>query len=107
MGGTIFHYSHTQLKTWFLALYLFFVLWPGCSIHETLLGVGISYYQCYKFIRSVMEKLTSSSSSSSKLGGGGVKLTGTVEADEFYIKADLRGRLVSSRDTEFWKITTT
>ena len=39
-----------------------------------------------------MEKLTSSSSSSSKLGAGGVKLTGTVEADEFYIKAGLKGR---------------
>ena len=39
-----------------------------------------------------MKKLTSSSSSSSKLGGGGVKLTGTVEAVEFYIKAGLKGR---------------
>ena len=39
-----------------------------------------------------MKKLTSSSSSSSKLGGGGIKLTGTVEAVEFYIKAGLKGR---------------
>jgi transposase-like protein len=67
--GTIFHYSHTPLKLWFLALYLFFVLWPGCSIHETSLEVGVSYYRCYKFIRSVMERLISSSSTL-----GGVKL---------------------------------
>jgi transposase-like protein len=39
---TIFHYSHTPLKKWFMVLYLFFVLWPGskrlrCGIsrHET------------------------------------------------------------------------
>lgn len=25
---TVFHYSHTPLKNWFLALYLYFVLWP-------------------------------------------------------------------------------
>jgi hypothetical protein len=39
-----------------------------------------------------MERLTSSSSS--RLGGssGGVKLRGTVEAVEFYIKAGLKGR---------------
>jgi transposase-like protein len=68
--GTIFHYSHTPLKAWFLALYLFFVLWPGCSIHETSLEVRVSYYRCYKFIRSVMKRLTSSSSAlgSVKLG---------------------------------------
>jgi transposase-like protein len=29
--GTTFHYSHTPLKKWFLAIYLYFVLWPGCS----------------------------------------------------------------------------
>src|SRR5215469_13385141 len=29
---TIFHYSHAPLKKWFIVLYLFFVLWPGCSI---------------------------------------------------------------------------
>jgi transposase-like protein len=88
--GTIFHYSHTPLKAWFLALYLFFVLWPGCSIHETSLEVRVSYYRCYKFIRSVMKRLTSSSSSYSALGS--VKLGGIVEADEFYIKAGLKGR---------------
>jgi hypothetical protein len=74
-----------------LALYLFFVLWPGCYIHETSLEVRVSYYRCYKFIRSVMKRLTSSSSSSSSALGS-VKLGGIVEADEFYIKAGLKGR---------------
>jgi transposase-like protein len=31
---TIFHYSHTPLKKWFMVLYPFFVLRPGCSIME-------------------------------------------------------------------------
>ena len=37
--GTVFHYSHTPLKKWFLAIYLYFVLWPGCSIKETSLEI--------------------------------------------------------------------
>ncbi|HET9805879.1 MAG TPA: hypothetical protein VFP49_03110 [Nitrososphaeraceae archaeon] len=83
--GTLFHYSHTPLKIWFLALYLYFVLWPGCSIREVSLEVVVPILRCYRFIRTVMEKLSSSSSSSAKLGGN-------VEGDEFYIKAGLKGR---------------
>jgi hypothetical protein len=56
-------------------------------IHETSLEVRVSYYRCYKFIRSVMKRLTSSSSAL-----GSVKLGGIFEADEFYIKAGLKGR---------------
>jgi transposase-like protein len=82
--GTLFHYSHTPLKIWFLALYLYFVLWPGCSIREVSLEVVVPILRCYRFIRTVMEKL-SSSSSSAKLGGN-------VEGDEFYIKTGLKGR---------------
>ena len=40
----IFHYSHAPLKKWFIVLYLFFVLWPGCSIMETSLQTDIPYY---------------------------------------------------------------
>ena len=83
--GTVFHYSHTPLKIWFLAMYLYFVLWPGCSIRQVSLEVVIPIPRCYRFIRTVMEKLSSSSSSSAKLGGN-------VEGDEFYIKAGLKGR---------------
>jgi transposase-like protein len=81
--GTIFHYSHTPLKVWFLVIYLYFVLWPGCSIREISLEVVVPYPRCYRFIRTVMEKI--SSSSYAKLGGN-------VEGDEFYIKAGLKGR---------------
>jgi len=83
--GTVFHYSHTPLKIWFLALYLYFVLWPGCSIREISLESVVPYHRCYRFIRTVMEKISSSLPSSTKLGGN-------VEGDEFYIKAGLKGR---------------
>ena len=80
--GTVFHYSHTSLKKCFLVLYLYFVLWPGCSIREISLEAVVPYPRCYRFIRTVMERI---SSSPAKLGGN-------VEGDEFYIKAGLKGR---------------
>ncbi len=83
--GTVFHYSHTPLKIWFLAMYLYFVLWPGCSIREILLEVVVPYLRCYRFIRTVMEKISFLLSSSIKLGH-------LAEGDEFYIKAGLKGR---------------
>ena len=69
-----------------MVLYLFFVLWPGCSIKETSLQTDIPYYICYRFIRTIMERIASSSKSDY------VKLMGVIEADEFYIKAGLKGR---------------
>ena len=68
-----------------MVLYLFFVLWP---IMETSLQTNIPYYVCYRFVRTVMERIASSFSKSDN-----VKLTGVIEADEFYIKAGLKGRL--------------
>ncbi|MDR4491165.1 MAG: hypothetical protein R2685_09735 [Candidatus Nitrosocosmicus sp.] len=87
--GTIFHYSHTPLKKWFLAIYLYFVLWPGCPIKEISSEVDVPYPRCYRFIRTVMEKL---SSSSSILSAATTKLDGEVESDEFYVKAGLKSR---------------
>jgi transposase-like protein len=83
---TIFHYSHTPLKKWFLVIYLYFVLWPGCFIREISSEVVIPYPRYYGFIRTVMEKLSSSSILST------IKLDGITECDEFYIKAGLKGR---------------
>jgi len=71
------------LKIWFLALYLYFVLWPGCSIREISFEIVVSYPRCYRFIRTVMEKISLSSSA---------KLDGLTEGDEFYIKAGMKGR---------------
>ncbi|CAN5892048.1 IS1595-like element ISH4 family transposase [soil metagenome] len=81
--GSVFHYSHTPLKKWFLAIYLYFILWPGCSIREISSEVVVSYPRCYRFIRTVMEKLSLLSHT---------KLDGIAECDEFYIKAGLKGR---------------
>lgn len=81
--GTVFHYSHTPLRTWFLVLYLLFVLWPGCSIREAALETGTLYARCYRFVRTVMERLRLLPE---------VKLGGTAESDEFYVKAGLKGR---------------
>ena len=79
--STIFHYSHTPLKVWFLAVYLYFVLWPGCSIREVSRELVVPFPRCYRFIRTVMEKISSSN-----------KLHSNIEVDEFYIKAGLKGR---------------
>ena len=68
-------------------MYLYFVLWPGCSIREVSLEMDISYHRCYRFIRTVMEKLSSSSLLSTP-----TKLGDNVEGDEFYIKTGLKGR---------------
>jgi transposase-like protein len=51
---------------------------------ETSSEVGVPYPTCYRFIRTVMEKLSSLISTT--------KLEGEVESDEFYIKAGLKGR---------------
>jgi hypothetical protein len=40
-----------------MVLYLFFVLWSGCSIMETSLQTDIPYYICYRFVRTVMERI--------------------------------------------------
>ena len=75
------------MKIWFLALYLYFVLWPGCSIREISFEIVVPYPRCYRFIRTVMEKI-----SSSLLSFDSTKLDGLAEGDEFYIKAGLKGR---------------
>ena len=54
---------------------------------ETSFKTNIPYYICYRFVRTVMERIASSSYKSDN-----VKLTGVIEADEFYIKAGLKGR---------------
>jgi hypothetical protein len=54
---------------------------------ETSLQTDIPYYICYRFIRTMMERISSFSSKPHN-----VKLTGVIETDEFYIKAGLKGR---------------
>jgi transposase-like protein len=98
--GTIFHYSHTSLRKWFLVLYLFFILWPGCSIREISIQLGVSYRKCYYFIRTVIDRLTKKdkeeeekkSWSSSSFTSINNRLKGTIEVDELYVKAGMKGR---------------
>lgn len=68
-----------------MALYLYFVLWPGCSVREISFEIVVPYPRCYRFIRTVMERISSSLTSCTKLDG-------LTEGDEFYIKAGMKGR---------------
>ena len=52
-----------------------------------MIKTDIPYYICYRFVRTVMERIASSSYKSDN-----VKLAGVIEADEFYIKAGLKGK---------------
>src|SRR5271165_2131875 len=81
--GTLFHYSHTPLNRWFTAIYLFFVLWVGCSIRETSIEVEIPYRRCYAFIRTLMERIRKKYHR---------VFSGIVESDELYVKSGLKGR---------------
>ena len=83
--GTLFHYSRTPLSQWFFVLYLFFVLWTGCSILEISKEFLIPYERCYRFVRTIMERISS-------MIHEGKLLKGKVESDEFYIKSGLKGR---------------
>jgi|SRR5215813_2378925 len=45
---TIFHYSHTPIKKWFIVQYLFIV---SCGIfHNADIIADIPYYICYRFV---------------------------------------------------------
>jgi len=81
--GTIFHYSHLSLSEWFLAIYLFCIPWMGMSISSISNQLNIPYRICYHVIRSMMERLASAEHN---------KLDGTVEIDELYTKAGMKGR---------------
>lgn len=82
--GTVFHYSHVPLSTWFLAVYLFCCIsWSGISIRSTSLQSGIAYRICYHMIRGIMERIAALDLP---------KLDGTVEHDELYVKSGMKGR---------------
>jgi transposase-like protein len=84
--GILFHYSRTPLNVWFLALYLFFVLWIGCSILAISNEFLIPYERCYHMIRTLMERISANIVSGHRI------LKQKVESDEFYMKAGLKGR---------------
>ena len=55
-----------------MAMYLYSLLWPVCSIRDVSFEIVVPYPRCYRFIRTVMEKYPSSSSSN--------KLDGSIES---------------------------
>ncbi|MDF0682550.1 MAG: hypothetical protein P0116_16450 [Candidatus Nitrosocosmicus sp.] len=69
-----------------MAIRLYFILLPGCSLREISSEIAVPCPKCYKFIRTVMERLSSS------LSLFPTKLDGITECEEFYIKAGLKGR---------------
>jgi len=82
--GTLFHYSHTTLDKWFLAIYMFFVLWVDCSMREISSELSVPYERCYHFIRTMMQLVFIYSILKR------TKLKGNVETDELYKKAGLK-----------------
>ena len=83
--GTTFHYSHTPLKKMVLGyLPVLCTMARMFNKRDISLELVVPYSRCYRFIRTAMEKLSSSISAT--------KLDGITECDEFYIKAGLKGR---------------
>ena len=81
--GTIFHYAHIPLSEWFLAIYMVCIPWMGMSISSISNQLNIPDRICYSMIRGVMERIASAEA---------IKLDGTVETDELYTKAGMKGR---------------
>ena len=81
---TVFHESHIPLKIWFLVLYLYLVIWPGCSIRDIVWGSS-TISKMLSIHRTVMKKI-SSSFHSTKFDGH------AEENDEFYIKIGLKDK---------------
>jgi hypothetical protein len=80
----LFHYSHTTLNKWFLAICMFFVLWVGCSMRD--ISSVLYERRYYHFIRTMMLLVFIYSIPKT------TKLKENVETDELCKKAGLKGR---------------
>jgi transposase-like protein len=78
--GTIFHYSRLSLKEWFMLISLYLGLHNSCLSLSWLLER--SYMTIFKALKKLILKLKF------KL----LKMEGSIEIDETYIKAGLKGR---------------
>lgn len=89
LSGTIFHKSPTDLRTWFMTMYMMTQTRAGVSAKTIERTTGVTYktaWRMMKQIRSVMET-------------GGDLLHGTVEADETYFKAKAKSDMRLPRNT--------
>ena len=79
--GTIFHYSRLSLREWFVLMLLFLGLHSSCLGLSWL--IGRSYMPVFRALKRLMHKLRRVQP---------VRMSGTVECDEFYVTAGLKGR---------------
>src|SRR6202043_3906082 len=76
-AGTVFQDSHTPLRVWFYAIYLFVVTRHGVSGKELQRSLGVTYKTAWRMgqqIRKLMDK-----------ADGEAMLRGHVEVDEAYV----------------------
>ncbi len=80
LSGTIFHKSSTDLRTWFLTIFLMTTTRSGVSAKTVERMTGVTYKTAWRMcnqIRTLMQD-------------GGDLLTGVVEVDETYFQANPR-----------------
>ncbi len=83
LAGTIFHKSSTDLRTWFLTIFMMTTTRSGVSAKTVERTTGVTYktaWRMCKQIRSLMKD-------------GGDLLTGVVEVDETYIGGVRKGKV--------------
>ncbi|MFH7859571.1 MAG: transposase [Candidatus Aenigmatarchaeota archaeon] len=85
--GTIFHYSRLSFREWFTIMLLFLGLHNSCYGLSWLLGR--SKMTIFKALKKLMLKLRNKIEL--------IKFKGTIEIDELYINAGLKGRNNSIR----------
>lgn len=80
-AGTIFHKSSTPLTLWFYAVYLMSATRAGISAKQLERELGVTYKTAWRMFHQIRSMM-----------GEDSKLGGEVEADETYMKADVRKR---------------
>jgi len=78
-ADTIYHKSSTPLTLWFYAIYLMASTRCGISAKQLERELGVTYKTAWRMFKQIRSMLDES----------GMKLSGTVEADETYIGGDL------------------
>ena len=77
LAGTIFHKSSTDLRTWFLTMFLMTTTRSGVSAKTVQRMTGVTYKTAWRMMKQIRTVMDSD----------GDLLSGVVEADETYLKA--------------------
>jgi len=86
-ADTIFHKSSTPLTLWFYAIYLMSATRAGISAKQLERELGVTYKTAWRMFHQIRKMM----------GDDDHNLTGEVEVDETYIKADPQKRSSVSR----------